>query len=451
MRSTTTHGVGLSVADDHRARRLRPRSHGRCCGSDAGDGAATPAREHEPSRSSSARCRPGRRRRRPSTRSTTQVERSSRTKYPDITSSSPRSTTGRRRPSRRSSRAARCRTCSRSRSPTARAHRPAASSPTSPSASRRCLRRQVQPQRPRRRPGRRRQDLRPCRPPAYGMALHYNRDAVRRRPVSTRTSRPTTWDEVRDGRQDDRRRDRPGRATPDGHEQHRRLAADHRDLRARRPDAGVDEDGKVTSTINNDATKAGARVLQGHALGGRLDGLQRSTIDWGTINQAFAAGQIGMYTGGSDVYTALVQTRAQPGRLRPDGPPARRGAERRRPRRRHARRGQRRRPREDRARRRRRVDRLLLHAEAADRGRAPSPTPRPSPPTTSRSARPPLPIFDQATLRGVAGLDQGLHQRPARPDDAVHRRRSSTSRSSPSRPRTPRSCTRPSTRSCRPC
>ena len=30
-------------------------------------------------------------------------------------------------------------------------------------------------------------------------------------------------------------------------------------------------------------------------------------FDWGTSNQAFAAGQVGMYTQGSDVYTALVQ------------------------------------------------------------------------------------------------------------------------------------------------
>ena len=29
--------------------------------------------------------------------------------------------------------------------------------------------------------------------------------------------------------------------------------------------------------------------------------------DWGGINQAFAAGKIGMYMGGSDVYTSLVQ------------------------------------------------------------------------------------------------------------------------------------------------
>jgi ABC-type glycerol-3-phosphate transport system substrate-binding protein len=29
--------------------------------------------------------------------------------------------------------------------------------------------------------------------------------------------------------------------------------------------------------------------------------------NWGSINQAFAAGQIGMFTGGSDLYTAMVQ------------------------------------------------------------------------------------------------------------------------------------------------
>jgi ABC-type glycerol-3-phosphate transport system substrate-binding protein len=29
--------------------------------------------------------------------------------------------------------------------------------------------------------------------------------------------------------------------------------------------------------------------------------------DWGSINQAFSSGQIGMFTGGSDLYTAMVQ------------------------------------------------------------------------------------------------------------------------------------------------
>ena len=38
-----------------------------------------------------------------------------------------------------------------------------------------------------------------------------------------------------------------------------------------------------------------------NAFGSKYD------LDWGTINQEFAAGNIGMYTSGSDVYTALVR------------------------------------------------------------------------------------------------------------------------------------------------
>jgi multiple sugar transport system substrate-binding protein len=38
-----------------------------------------------------------------------------------------------------------------------------------------------------------------------------------------------------------------------------------------------------------------------NAFGSKVD------LDWGTINQEFAAGNIGMYTSGSDIYTALVR------------------------------------------------------------------------------------------------------------------------------------------------
>ena len=46
------------------------------------------------------------------------------------------------------------------------------------------------------------------------------------------------------------------------------------------------------------------------------DNSMGSTFDyaWGTINQAFASGQIGMFTGGSDLYTAMVQNNS----LKPD-------------------------------------------------------------------------------------------------------------------------------------
>ena len=68
----------------------------------------------------------------------------------------------------------------------------------------------------------------------------------------------------------------------------------------------VGADGKVTATLNNDATKAALENLKAmrwedNSMGSTFD------YDWGSINQAFAAGQIGMFTGGSDLYTAMVQ------------------------------------------------------------------------------------------------------------------------------------------------
>jgi multiple sugar transport system substrate-binding protein len=68
----------------------------------------------------------------------------------------------------------------------------------------------------------------------------------------------------------------------------------------------VGADGKVTATVNNDATKAALQRLKEMRW---QDGSMGSTFDyaWGTINQAFASGQVGMFTGGSDLYTAMVQ------------------------------------------------------------------------------------------------------------------------------------------------
>ncbi|HEX7497008.1 MAG TPA: hypothetical protein VF344_00880, partial [Candidatus Limnocylindrales bacterium] len=67
-----------------------------------------------------------------------------------------------------------------------------------------------------------------------------------------------------------------------------------------------DDKGKVSATLNNTATKAGLQWL--HSLRWD-DNSMGATFDynWNSINQAFAAGQIGMFTGGSDLYTAMVQ------------------------------------------------------------------------------------------------------------------------------------------------
>ncbi len=68
----------------------------------------------------------------------------------------------------------------------------------------------------------------------------------------------------------------------------------------------VGSDGKVTATLNNSATKAALANLKALRWD---DNSMGSTFDyaWGTINQAFASGQVGIFTGGSDLYTAMVQ------------------------------------------------------------------------------------------------------------------------------------------------
>ncbi|MBA2718718.1 MAG: extracellular solute-binding protein [Chloroflexi bacterium] len=68
----------------------------------------------------------------------------------------------------------------------------------------------------------------------------------------------------------------------------------------------VAEDGKATATLNNPETKAALERLKAMRWEDKSMG---STFDyaWGSINQAFAAGQIGMFTGGSDLYTNMVQ------------------------------------------------------------------------------------------------------------------------------------------------
>jgi multiple sugar transport system substrate-binding protein len=68
----------------------------------------------------------------------------------------------------------------------------------------------------------------------------------------------------------------------------------------------VAADGKATATLNNAQTKTALERLKAMRW---TDNSMGSTFDyaWGTINQAFSSGQIGMYTGGSDLYTNMVQ------------------------------------------------------------------------------------------------------------------------------------------------
>lgn len=140
---------------------------------------------------------------------------------------------------------------------------------------------------------------------AYAAALHYNRDLFEQAGLDP-DSPPETWDEIREAAK--AITDATGKA---GYAQMAINNTGGWQLTSQtvarggrtQTDAG---DGSAESTIDNDATKAALQFLhdvkwEDNAFGSKVD------LDWGTINQAFAAGNIGMYTSGSDIYTALVR------------------------------------------------------------------------------------------------------------------------------------------------
>lgn len=68
----------------------------------------------------------------------------------------------------------------------------------------------------------------------------------------------------------------------------------------------VGSDGKATVTADNDQTKAGLEWLKKMRWTDKSMG-DNFLFNWGTINEAFAAGKIGMYMSGSDVIGSLMQ------------------------------------------------------------------------------------------------------------------------------------------------
>lgn len=140
---------------------------------------------------------------------------------------------------------------------------------------------------------------------AYAMGLHYNRDLFTQAGLDP-DKPPTTWDEIRAAAK--QITEKTGKA---GYSEMAINNTGGWQLTAQTVARGGrtqtdDADGTATSTIDNDATKASLEFLhalkwEDNSFGSKVD------LDWGTINQEFAAGNIGMYTSGSDVYTALVR------------------------------------------------------------------------------------------------------------------------------------------------
>jgi ABC-type glycerol-3-phosphate transport system substrate-binding protein len=140
---------------------------------------------------------------------------------------------------------------------------------------------------------------------AYGMSLTYNRTLFTQAGLDPNAP-PTTWDEVRTAAKTIA--DATGMAGYSAMATENtggwQLTTSTYALGGRMQAVGAD--GKVTATVNNDATKA---VLERLKAMRWEDNSMGSTFDygWGTMNQAFAAGQVGMFTGGSDLYTWMIQ------------------------------------------------------------------------------------------------------------------------------------------------
>ncbi|WP_053205911.1 ABC transporter substrate-binding protein [Jiangella muralis] len=138
---------------------------------------------------------------------------------------------------------------------------------------------------------------------AYGMGLHYNRAMFEQAGLDPDTP-PASWAEVREYA--DAIAEATGQAGFAQMSQNNTggwiLTTLTYALGGRMEDGSGDD---VTATLDNDGTKAALELLrqlrwEDDAMGDNF------LFDWGTINQAFAAGQVGMYIGGSDVYNSLV-------------------------------------------------------------------------------------------------------------------------------------------------
>jgi ABC-type glycerol-3-phosphate transport system substrate-binding protein len=141
----------------------------------------------------------------------------------------------------------------------------------------------------------------------YGVGLHYNRDLFKKAGLDP-NSPPKTWDEVRADAK------KIADAVPGvaGYAQMTQSATGGWQLVANTFAHGgrvqtLNSDGTTTSTLDNGGTKASLQMLQDMRWSDNSMGAN-FMYDWSSINQAFAAGKVAMYTSGSDVYTSLVQT-----------------------------------------------------------------------------------------------------------------------------------------------
>jgi multiple sugar transport system substrate-binding protein len=146
----------------------------------------------------------------------------------------------------------------------------------------------------------------------YGIGLHYNRELFSKAGLDP-DKPPTTWDEVRAYA-----KQIADKTKAAGYVQMTQSNTGGWQLTVATYSRGgqmetVGADGKATATLDNAGTKAALQFLKDVRWTDNAAG-SNFNLDWSSINQAFAAGQIGMYTSGQDVYTSLVQANA----IKPD-------------------------------------------------------------------------------------------------------------------------------------
>ncbi|MFB7800081.1 extracellular solute-binding protein [Isoptericola sp. NPDC056134] len=144
---------------------------------------------------------------------------------------------------------------------------------------------------------------------AYPVALHYNRQLFESAGLDP-DSPPTTWEQVREYAKKiaDANPGVAGYATMTQNNTGGWQLTAQTVARGGRT-VETDADQKATATLDNPGTQETLQFLhdlrwEDESMGGNF------LLDWGSINQEFAAGQVGMFTSGSDIYTSLVQTNA---------------------------------------------------------------------------------------------------------------------------------------------
>jgi ABC-type glycerol-3-phosphate transport system substrate-binding protein len=140
---------------------------------------------------------------------------------------------------------------------------------------------------------------------AYAQALHYNRQLFQQAGLDPNKP-PTTWAQLRaDARQIAQKTGKAGYAEM-GKDDNTAgwILTTLTYALGGRMETGIGT--KAKATLNNPQTVTALNLL--HQMRW-VDNSMGSNFDygWSDINQAFAAGQIGMYISGSDVYTNLVQ------------------------------------------------------------------------------------------------------------------------------------------------